>query len=588
MMLLRMLPVLAMMWMWTLPAGAAPSASFVAHRGTSGGPNAAPVYVHFDATATTSSIDGDKPFFDLLYEWDFGDPASGSWATSGLPKNRAYGGVAGHVFERPGTYEVRLTVTDRAGATSVATRRIVVDDPDVVWPPATKTACVSASGNFAGCPAPAGPGRLTSDSFATGVGNALGAGFRRILFRRGDTFRTGPFFTPTVDGVLVGAYGDAADPRPRIEMTANEPRGALALKGSDWRIQDLEFQARGTPMSAIESFARIHDILVLRNRIQTRDQANIVFATNGPPEVLSHVAIVDNELRGTTSRAVGGGGTCFYGGAYSNMFAGNRCGRGTAWQIRIIFNDRSVFQHNIVEENAGAYEATKYHCVGGPSVRCRFNVVSDNVFARERLNITGGSAEDGNVITDSVFERNYVPRGIIVMEQPGNLFRHNVVRQFRIDPRVFDAKLSRNNVFENNTCYGANVTPECVRINKGADGTGTVARNNLFYAGTFPSRARFASVSGVGRVAESGNRIVTGATSPWVSSSPSRLADFRLKRGSPLINSGVGGGGRSTDLLSLPAPSGGAVDVGAVETQQAAPPSDPEPKRPERRRRARE
>jgi PKD repeat protein len=125
-------------------------ATFIAHRGTSGGTNPAPLYVHFDATASTSSNPQAKPFFDMLYEWDFGDPQSGNWATDGRSRNKAFGGVAAHVYERPGTYTVALTVTDTNGAKQTATRTIVVDDPDLVW--AGNTACVSSSGNFCWMP----------------------------------------------------------------------------------------------------------------------------------------------------------------------------------------------------------------------------------------------------------------------------------------------------------------------------------------------------------------------------------------------------------------------------------------------------
>jgi hypothetical protein len=298
--------------------------------------------------------------------------------------------------------------------------------------------------------------------------------------------------------------------------------------------------------------------------VQTRDQADVFFPTNGPPNILNYVAIVDNDLRGTTSQAIGGGGTCYYGGAYNNMFSGNRCGRGTAWQIRIIYNDRSVFQHNIIEENAGAFEAVKYHCVGGASVRCRFNVFSDNVLAKERLNVTAGSAEEGNVITDSVFERNRVA-GEMVMEQPGNLFRYNVTGHFRLAQRVFNAQLSRDNVFINNTCFDGGRSPACLQTSQGSDALGTVMRNNLFYAVGFPSPA---IVSGTGAntasVLQENNRMVTGTASPFVKSSPVSFGDFALASGSNLIDAGRVGM-LNVDLLTNPAPRGTAPDIGAVE-----------------------
>lgn len=56
--------------------------------------------------------DGDHA--SLHYDWDFGDPGSGTWTTSGLSRNTARGYVSAHVFENPGNYAVRLTVQNPA------------------------------------------------------------------------------------------------------------------------------------------------------------------------------------------------------------------------------------------------------------------------------------------------------------------------------------------------------------------------------------------------------------------------------------------------------------------------------------------
>jgi hypothetical protein len=303
-----------------------------------------------------------------------------SWATSGLPKNRAYGGVAGHVFEKPGRFLVTLTVTDRNGARSSAQQTLTVDDADVAWP-ADKTACISSTGNFALCPAPAGSGRITSTAFGSALTDALNAGYRRILYRRGDQFSGGAYSAPSgIPTVLIGAYGESSAARPLITMSgaANAP-SALGVRSNDWRITDLEFLDQGTTLRGIATDARIENLLVTHVRVQTRtDTANIFFPTNGPPEVSSYIAIVDNDLRGNANPVTlsTSSGTCLYGGAYNNFVAGNRCGQASSWQIRIIHNDRSAFQQNLIEQNGGAYECIKYHCAGGVDVKCRFNVVS--------------------------------------------------------------------------------------------------------------------------------------------------------------------------------------------------------------------
>jgi PKD repeat protein len=78
--------------------------------------------VAFDASA---SFDPQDP--SPAFSWDFGDGANAS------------GAVVRHAFRRPGTYAVRLTVSDRNGAESAATITVTVlpsaavSGPDTLW-----------------------------------------------------------------------------------------------------------------------------------------------------------------------------------------------------------------------------------------------------------------------------------------------------------------------------------------------------------------------------------------------------------------------------------------------------------------------
>src|SRR5687768_12167030 len=69
----------------------------------------APLAVFFDSTGTVAvagSLPTGRPFHDLSYCWDFGDPGSGAFSlTDNGSKNEARGPVAGHVFQTPGTYQ---------------------------------------------------------------------------------------------------------------------------------------------------------------------------------------------------------------------------------------------------------------------------------------------------------------------------------------------------------------------------------------------------------------------------------------------------------------------------------------------------
>ena len=565
---------------------AAPTASFTPHRGLPGRANPAPLYVHFDATATRSSSPRDDAFKDLLYSWNFGDAAAGTWSTTGLPKNVAYGGIAGHVFERPGTYTVTLTVTDAAGTVSTATRMIVVDDPDTVW--AGKTACVSTSGNFAGCPG--GSERLTSSSLTSALTNLIGSGFRRILFRRGETFGTNrdyviPFAAETG---LIGAFGPEAAGRPRVISGPGTERCVICFQGFDWRVTELDITTQTTrtiPVSHDDRGAADfdRDILIMRNRLTSLDNWNIDFSEGGLPQPHDYIAIVDNELRGQTDRAAPGNPQCFFGGAIFYFFSGNTCSNAKGHRYRITFSEKSVFSHNRILDATGSFEVIKYQC--GPQhardLRCEFNIFSDNVLPIARgLNISGGKIDDPAVIADSIFERNWFQAGL-ELRHPDNVVRFNAMGPTLGGPagRVciqlaglgatgLGATLPQVNPtgsqIYNNTCRTGGDATAFVGIESGTTTGGTAVNANLFV-----------TRSGVlvnGGSLPGGQNVVT-ASSPFASSTFNGPADFALDptAGAALIDAGTPGLPRNVDLLANPAPLGPRIDVGAVEFGTAGP-----------------
>lgn len=73
---------------------AAPTPRFVAAP-VQGATCVAPCVVHLDATATTSS-DHTRPFHDLDYAWECGEPHAGLWSNrTGGDENRPRGPVTG-------------------------------------------------------------------------------------------------------------------------------------------------------------------------------------------------------------------------------------------------------------------------------------------------------------------------------------------------------------------------------------------------------------------------------------------------------------------------------------------------------------
>lgn len=97
---------------------APPIASFT----TSVTNSTAPLNVGFDATASTDP-DGTV----ASYEWDFGDGTTGTGVTTS------------HVFSKPGTYSIHLTVTDDGGATGFSEATVLVRQPTVLTYNGAKT-----------------------------------------------------------------------------------------------------------------------------------------------------------------------------------------------------------------------------------------------------------------------------------------------------------------------------------------------------------------------------------------------------------------------------------------------------------------
>lgn len=170
----------------------------------------APLYVNFDATATTSTL-STNPSHELFFAHDFGDPGSGTWAngvqSAGLTsKNAAFGPVAGHVWETPGTYTYTCVATDGANP-ATRTKTIVVLDPNVVYAGAL-TICISNSNNFTGAPAGATQVNRAADTDMYAAWIAHKASNKRILFCKADTWvASATIDAGSLSNMIVGGYG---------------------------------------------------------------------------------------------------------------------------------------------------------------------------------------------------------------------------------------------------------------------------------------------------------------------------------------------------------------------------------------------
>lgn len=190
----------------------------------------APLSVFFDATGTAGLMQGD--FLNARFAWDFDVDDTD-------PQGRyehGEGFAAAHVFEKPGTYRVRLTVTDASGETATAETRITVDEVDESW----TTYHLASDGDDAN------PGTLQRPKKTLHHALEELAGPRvRIRLRRGDTWRLNQALTLSADGPgVVDSYGDPSDEPPTIRATwVDGAYRMIRMRGSDWRLMHVAVRA---------------------------------------------------------------------------------------------------------------------------------------------------------------------------------------------------------------------------------------------------------------------------------------------------------------------------------------------------------
>lgn len=225
----------------------------------------APLAVFFDATGTTHSNGSIDTFRQLGYSFNFGDPGQGSWTYSGVDKNVHRGGpLCAHVFETPGTYEVKVKARDSNGYTSQVSQTITVTDPDSVFS-GTNTICLSRSGVFTGVPTGASQQTISSwPAFAAD---------RRYLLHRGEDFSSlGALSFFNRSDIQIGAYGSGALP---IVSGLNIESGNPG-SGTNWgsRIVLSDLYSTG----ALRADNSPDNMLVLRVQIGTTSTTNIAFS----------------------------------------------------------------------------------------------------------------------------------------------------------------------------------------------------------------------------------------------------------------------------------------------------------------------
>ncbi|CUH40848.1 hypothetical protein JSE7799_03588 [Jannaschia seosinensis] len=155
-------------------------------------------------------FDTTRPYHDVHYTWSFSDPGQYSRLGSDFPwkndRDIAYGPVATHTWDMPGTYTVNC-IARHGGQAATVTFNVIIADPAAAFP-AIRTICVSQNGNFDG--APDGAMQVTSMLQAQ---SAKGRGAdTRILLRRGETFQENLDIMHSAGNYQIGAFGEGSDP----------------------------------------------------------------------------------------------------------------------------------------------------------------------------------------------------------------------------------------------------------------------------------------------------------------------------------------------------------------------------------------
>jgi hypothetical protein len=547
----------------------------------------APLYVFFDATATTAAATN-RPFHELEYRWDFGDTASGSWtSTPGMPnlsRNQATGPVAAHVFESPGTYTVSLRVLDGA---AVATRSVAVTvtDPEAVF--AANTLCVGNSQPVAGSGGcPEGAAVLASSSFNAAINGNI-ASRKRILFRRGDTFVSSGNANIRLDGPgLIGAFGSGA--APVVNITANNYAIQLSSGTTpgikDWRIMDLEINGNsGTQTNGVQAEGGIDQVTLLRLNIH-----HVHFGVQLSPFILDYYggqhrlwdqfAVVDSTIRTILG---GGGGYNLYVGGQRFALMGNVLTDSTGSEhiLRTPNIVKGVISHNDMSNPAPAKHTVKLQAAVfdvSPTGFTEQIVMSDNKFtggAGVDWTVTVGpeNAQSNEKVRDLIVERNwFAPHSsqrvaLMLWAQDvtvrNNLFnlsgaveRNGVVVERRgVEPPPANVH-AYNNTFYSGSVGGFSPIHFVT-------GAGMAAKNNLGYAPLSTSRSM---VSGSATIENNTSNAGILLSPGFLSLTPVAPVEFVLGAGSPATDAGTAVPVFS-DFFRHERRQGGAIDLGAME-----------------------
>jgi PKD repeat protein len=398
------------------PVAGAPAPKFTIRK-IQGEACVAPCAVHFDAIGNgsdqTTDPEFDREFHSLHFQWDFGDPGAGTWSVSGESKEKAVGAIAGHLYERPGSYTVRLAVVNPGGESARTSQNLVVTDPDAAFSAAHTYCFANDDLDWSGCPLDCAGGddncTVTRDfDMALDGGDGcsgsddcgrISTTKQRLLFRRGDRFAqdaTPSLFDSTAPG-LVTAFGDAGDPDPVVTGG-----GAFFAGGDGWTIASFEADRSAGYVfdlqnSGITTGFTVYDVYAHGYSRGCFDSFRELSNTSWS----QRIANIELQCRwGVT----GNGNDRYLWGEYTLTMGGYSDDGGIGWfALRTGHQRWSVIQHLRLSRPAAGHNTLQFrawdHAAGAArgTEDNKWNIISDNQF----VNGGGSSAYTMRICQDS-------------------------------------------------------------------------------------------------------------------------------------------------------------------------------------------
>ncbi|MEF3691946.1 MAG: PKD domain-containing protein, partial [Candidatus Moraniibacteriota bacterium] len=324
----------------------------------------APLAIHFNADLTASS-ETERSFHDYEYSWNFDDPTSGNWGTSGKSKNTDKGPVAAHIYETPGTYIATLTVKDQTGTIIDSENfTITVDDPEIVFA-GTKTTCISTGTDFAGCPI--GATQVVTSNL-DGIASYIGSE-RRILLQRGGSFiASTPLSLGDSTTFHLGAFGNCFSPdfqgicdnAPHITFSTGTNVFIDLANKNDWRITDLHLSGEKSGGGIVGGAINIRRFLFFKNYSEGFNTAvGWSHWRLSDDSKVEENSVVDNKMQnmGSTGIFIGADRLSFLGNSVHNS--------DTTHVVRVWWAHLGVISHNQISgsslNNTSGRAALKLH-----------------------------------------------------------------------------------------------------------------------------------------------------------------------------------------------------------------------------------